>query len=173
MRKKVIKVRLDPNSIADAITELQMYKEELERRVELLVKTLTDRGAEIARAKVVDMDAVYSGDLLGSINSYLSATGAIPVGFIRVNADYGMFVEFGTGIVGAENPNHPAHSAFDWEHDIHGHGYSGWWYPGDDGQAHWTKGQPSRPFMYETARQLEAEFPKIVQEVFGCSTKSF
>ena len=166
MKKKVIKVRLDPKSIEDAITELQMYKEELERRVRLLVETLTDRGADIARAKVVEMDAVYSGELLSSINSYLFAFGGNPVGFIRVNADYGMFVEFGTGIVGENSPHHPAQGAFDWEYDVNDHGELGWWYPGDDGQLHWTKGQPSRPFMYETAQQLKREFPKIVQEVF-------
>lgn len=166
MRKKVIKVKLDPDSIAKAISELQMYKEEVERRVHLLIETLTDRGADIARAKVVEMDALYSGELLGSINSYLFAFGGNPVGFIRVNAEYGMFVEFGTGIVGKNSTHHPAHGAFDWEHDVHAHGEAGWWYPGDDGKAHWTQGQPSRPFMYETAQQLKEEFPKIVKEVF-------
>ena len=167
MKKKVITVRLDPESIANAITELQMYKEEIERRVQILVETLTDRGADIARAKVVEMEAVFSGELLDSIGSVLYTSGSNPVGFIRVNAEYGMFVEFGTGIVGEEGEKHPAHSAFDWEHDVHEHGYSGWWYPGRDGKAHWTKGQESRPFMYETAQQLIAEFPQIVQEVFG------
>lgn len=166
MKRKVIKVRLDPDSVAQAITELQMYKEDVERRVRLLVETLTDRGAEIVRAKVVDMDAVRTGELLESVGSYLFAFGGDPVGFIRINAEYGMFVEFGTGIVGKNNAKHPAHSAFDWEHDVHDHGDLGWWYPGDDGKAHWTKGQPSRPFTYEAAEQLKAEFPKIVKEVF-------
>ncbi len=165
--RKVIKVRLDPHSIANAVTELNEYKADLERRIRLLVETLTDRGADIARAKVVEMDAVYSGDLLKSINSYLFSFGKNPVGFIRVNAEYGIFVEFGTGIVGKTSPYHPAHSAFDWEHDVHDHGNAGWFYPGDDGKAHWTKGQPSRPFLYETALRLKQEFPKIVKEVFG------
>lgn len=165
--KKVIKVRLDPHGIANAVAELNEYKADLERRVRFLIETLTDHGADIARAKVVEMDAVYSGELLGSINSYLFSFGGKPVGFIRVNAEYGMFVEFGTGIVGKTNPYHPAHSAFGWEHDIHDHGNAGWFYPGDDGKAHWTKGQPSRPFLYETAMQLKQEFPKIVKAVFG------
>lgn len=165
--KKVIKVRLDPKSIEAAITELQAYKEDVERRVRILVETLADHGADIARAKVVEMDALYSGKLLGSINSYLFTFGGNPVGFIRVNADYGMFVEFGTGIVGANNSHHPAQNAFAWEYDIHGHGNAGWWYPGDDGKPHWTKGQPSRPFLYETAQQLKREFPQIVKEVFS------
>lgn len=167
MKKKVITVRLDPDSVAKAISELQMYKEEVERRVRLLVETLTDRGAEIARAKVVEMDAVYSGELLSSINSYLFAFGGSPVGFIRVNAEYGMFVEFGTGVIGKTVDHHPLQSAFGWEYDVNEHGWVGWLFPVGDGTYRRTYGQESRPFMYETALYLKDKFPKIVQEVFG------
>lgn len=167
MKKKVITVRLDPESIAKAISELQMYKEEIERRVQLLVETLTDRGADIARAKVVELDAVYSGELLSSINSYLFAFGGDPVGFIRVNAEYGMFVEFGTGIIGKTVDHHPLQDAFGWEYDVNNHGWVGWLFPTDDGSYRRTYGQESRPFMYETALKLKSEFPKIVKEVFG------
>lgn len=165
--KKVIKVKLEPKSIENAITELQMYKEDLERRVILLVKKLTERGAVIARAKVVEMGAYYTGELLNSIDSYYFAFGGAPVGFIRVNADYGMFVEFGTGIVGENGPHHPAEEVFGWEYDVNQHGEVGWLFPTDDGTYRRTRGQASRPFMYETALQLRDEFPAIVKEVFG------
>lgn len=165
--KKVIKVKLDQHSIANAITELQMYKEDLDRRVTLLVKKLTERGAQIARAKVVEMGAFYTGELLNSINSYYFSFGGAPVGFIRVNAEYGMFVEFGTGIVGENGNHHPAESAFGWEYDVNQHGEVGWLFPADDGTYRRTRGQESRPFMYETALKLRDEFPAIAREVFG------
>lgn len=165
--KKVIKVKLDPQSIDNAITELQMYKEEIERRVTLLVKRLTESGADIARAKVVELGAYYTGELLSSINSYLFASDASTVGFIRVNAEYGMFVEFGTGIVGKKGKHHPAESVFGWEYDVNNHGEIGWSFPTDDGSYRRTRGQESRPFMYETALKLRDEFPIIVKEVFG------
>ncbi len=173
--KKVIKVKLDPHSIENAITELQMYKEETERRVLMLIKKLAERGVEIARAKVIEMGAVDSNELLGSIDSCLVGS----VGFIRVNAEYGMFVEFGTGIVGSKD-SHPASDAFGWEYDINDHGENGWFYPYNNNRHHkfrfnpetgkfqpWTDGMKARPFMYETALQLRDEFPKIVAEVFG------
>lgn len=160
--KKVIKVKLDQQSIADAITELQMYKEEVERRIALLVKKLTERGADIARVKIVEMGAVDTSELLNSVESCLVGN----IGYIRVNAEYGMFVEFGTGIVGA-GKTHPASEAFGWQYDIHQHGEKGWHFPADDGSYPITRGQPSRPFMYETALQLRDEFPAIVKEVFG------
>lgn len=159
---KVIKVKLDPKSIENAINELNAYKEEVERRVKLLITVLVERGAEIARAKIVEMEAIDKGNLLNSVESVLAGN----VGYIRVNADYGIFVEFGTGIVG-EGKSHPQAGEFDWEYDIHEHGEAGWHFPADDGSWPITKGQPSRPFMYETAQQLRAELPSIIKEVFG------
>ena len=165
--KKIIRVRLDPQSIANAINELNAYKADLERRIALLVDTLTSRGAEIARMKVIELGAYRTGELLNSIDSFLFSFGAAPVGFIRVNADYGIFVEFGTGIVGQNAKHHPAESAFAWSYDVNAHGELGWLYPTDDGSYRRTRGQASRPFLYETALQLRNEFPSIVKGVFG------
>lgn len=172
--KKVIKMKLEPKSIDEAIRELRAYKEDLERRVQLLVKILTDNGANIARAKVVEMGAYDTGELLSSIESCVSGS----VGFIRVNAEFGIFVEFGTGIVG-ERDSHPAADAFNWEYDINDHGEEGWFYPYNSSRKHkykfnpetgqkqpWTAGREAKPFMYETALKLKDEFPVIVREVF-------
>ncbi len=159
---KVIKVKLNPKSIEKAITELQMYKEDVERRVKLLLDVLIERGAEIARAKIVELDAIDSGNLLKSVESVISGN----VGFIRVNSEYGIFVEFGTGIVGDGSP-HPQSGEFDWEYDVNEHGDAGWHFPADDGSWPITKGQASRPFMYETAQQLREEMPYFIKGVFG------
>lgn len=100
-----------------------------------------------------------------------------------------MFVEFGTGIVGAGGPEHPflrgSHQV-DWEYDDKGHGESGWWYPTtyDDpnttkefrpagknkkGESYragwwaWTKGQESRPFLYNTWLYISRSATETVQ----------
>ncbi len=159
---KTIKVKLSPKSIEKAITELQMYKEEVERRVKTLLEILTERGAEIARAKIIDFDAVDKGNLLGSVESFVLGN----VGYIRVNAEYGMFVEFGTGIVGEGSP-HPLSGDYNWQYDINNHGEAGWHFPADDGSWPITKGQKSRPFMYETEQQLREEMPYFIKGVFS------
>ena len=46
-------------------------------------------------------------------------------------------------------------------------GRVGWIYPTDDGGFRFTEGMQSRPFMYETALELQREFPRIAKEVFG------
>ena len=64
-----------------------------------------------------------------------------------------------------------------WKYDVNDHGEAGWWYPTDDdnlirytapdGKTYgWTKGMASRPFMYETAKELEVLCQQIAKKVF-------
>lgn len=40
------------------------------------------------------------------------------------------------------------------------------WYYFKDGDWHWTKGMPSRPFMYQTGMDLRARIESVAREVF-------
>ena len=170
---KTISVRLDPQSIADAISELEEYKKEVERRSKLLVQTLTDLGVEIVRVKIVGMGAVYSGELLSGVDGYFSP--ALNAGYVRVSSDHVAFVEFGTGVVGQASPHSNGEylSKAAWSYASGAkifttkNGRVGWIYPTDDGGYRFTEGMQSRPFMYETALELQREFPRIAKEVFG------
>lgn len=170
---KTISVRLDPQSIADAINELEEYKKEVERRSKLLVQTLTDLGVEIVRVKIVGMGAVYSGELLSGVDGYFSP--ALNAGYVRVSSDHVAFVEFGTGVVGQASPHSNGEylSKAAWSYASGAkifttkNGRVGWIYPTDDGGYRFTEGMQSRPFMYETALELQREFPRIAKEVFG------
>lgn len=81
---------------------------------------------------------------------------------ITVGGDEVFYYEYGTGIVGSQNP----HPDDPWEYDVNGHGEDGWYYiPSEnhhlsyadntfvnkrgDTVAH-TKGIPSKPFIYKT-----------------------
>lgn len=168
--KKVIKVKLDPKSVEDAIKEIEEYKKDLERRVRLLLKTFTDRGVAIAKAKVVEHKIIHDMSLTNSIHGFVMGN----AGFIRVDDKNAVFFEFGTGPVGASNP-HPMGGA-NYESqgwytaangkpmdDLYG------WTPltAEDGSdIFYTEGQAAKPFMYETALKLRDEFPGMVKEVF-------
>lgn len=96
-------------------------------------------------------------ELSNSISYKLLRDGVV----LSVNAKYAIYVEYGTGIVGSQNP-HPKIDR--WFYDVKGHGNQGWWYQTDfaypnqlsfvdpdTGQLWaWTKGQTSKPFMYQT-----------------------
>ena len=163
----------EDKSIKKAISDLKRYKKKVETNAKLLVQRLTDYGAEIARIKIVSLGAYYSGELLSGVDGYYSPS--LNVGFVRVTSDHVAFVEFGTGVVGQNNAHKNGEylSKAAWQYASGAKifttkdGRVGWIYPTDDGGFRFTEGMASRPFMYETALELQNNFPRIAKEVFG------
>ena len=161
------------NSIDNAVKELLQYKKDVEAKSRLLVQRLTDYGAEIARIKIVNMGAYYSGELLSGVSGYYSPI--LNAGFVKVTSDHVAFVEFGTGVVGQNSPHkngeYLALAAWDYASGpkifTTKDGRVGWIYPTDDGGFRFTEGMASRPFMYETALQIQRDLDKIAKEVFS------
>jgi len=134
-----------------------------------LDKTLAKVEIAIEDAFVRIGDLVYKR-LLENISYYglgdtsLASTATITRywdGFaVSVGADYAFFVEYGTGVVGQSSP-HPSYVG-KWEYDTNGHGIDGWYYPTTESDPNpykhyyngvlygFTRGMPSRPFMYNT-----------------------
>lgn len=170
---KTIRASLDPASVANAIKELQEYQKDVENKTRLLVQRLTDYGAEIARVKIASMGAFYSGELLSGVGGYYSPT--LNAGFVRVTNDHAAFVEFGTGVVGQNNPHRNGEylAKAAWQYATGPKifttkdGKVGWIYPTDDGGFRFTEGMRSRPFMHETAVELAIIFEQIAMGVFN------
>lgn len=164
---------LDPKSIDKAIKQLKKYKQEAEQKTIELATQLAERGAEIARIKLVEYGAIQTGDLLSQIGGYFSPT--LNMGVIKVSSKYAAFIEFGTGVVGQQNPHpsgkgtyksegwltaadeKPMDALYDWKPIV---------LPNGD-VIYYTEGQAAKPFMYETAKQLERDFISVAKEVFG------
>lgn len=81
---------------------------------------------------------------------------------LKIGTDYAIYVEYGTGIVGKQGQPHP-NPEIPWQHDINGHGEDGWFYM-ENGRGHWTSGQASRPFMYETWLWARRAFTNILNK---------
>ena len=163
MGKTVIKFSLNEKDIDRAITEIEKFKKQFIAKCNSLIEALTEEGVKVAKLKVAELDAVYTGELMNSIDGYYSPT--YNVGIIKAGAYYAAYVEFGTGVVG-KGSAHPNPGG--WQYDVNGHGDKGWvYYDDDSGKFRWTKGFKSRPFMYNTARQLEKDCARIAKEVFG------
>lgn len=144
-----IKISLNEASINAALAEVKAYQKKVEAAAAKLAEYLMEQGVEIAKMNVSDMNALDSGELYNSISSLYDGN----AGFVIAGATHAAFVEFGTGISGKNNP-HPEVAVAGWKYDVNDHGELGWWYIGRDGQYHWTKGMPSRPYMYQTAQAL-------------------
>lgn len=169
---KQIKIRLDTKDIIRAIRELRSYKEEIERKSRQIVMSLVDDGVNILRAVIIEMNINDTGDLYSSVDGYYSAS--LNAGIIRVNCEYAVFVEFGTGTVGKDSP-YPGAAMAEAGYKYCGgthyfttkDGRIGWVYPTKDGEFRFTEGLPSRPFMYETAKELRKQLDDKIKEVFA------
>ena len=157
-----IKAKLSGESLERAIKQLKDYTQKVKKAPDQIVKAMTKQGVEIAKEEVQLFGAVTSGELLeGIVEEYHGKKG-----YVHSTAPHSALVEMGSGVIGARNPNGNGTVPGGWQgYDIHNHGDAGWWYPGRDGRRHWTKGMPSRPYMYNTAQMLRRHYADIAREV--------
>ena len=157
---KHIDMTLDPESVAAAIKTVKDLQEWLGKALAELARYLTEEGGKgIAQMYIAQFPAIDTGYMADHIEGkYDTKTHS---GKLTANAEYAVYVEYGTGIVGAANP-HPEPEG--WQYDVHHHGVAGWWYPSAEGWYQprdggplmaWTMGAPARPFMYNTMLELE------------------
>lgn len=163
---KVIHCKLSPEGIDKAIKEIEDYQKEIVEKTKKLAKRLATDGVHIAKFKISEKDAVYTAELLSSMQVRSGDVLQDGASYkIYTGCPWAAYVEFGTGVKGKGNP-HPDVSIVGWRYDINEHGNGGWNYY-RDGAWHHTSGMPSRPFMYETAQELSMEIAKIASEVFA------
>ena len=143
------------NSIKESKNQLLKFRNRIKEQTDLSVKKLTQMGYEYMMSIV----KVESGELASSISWDFSAKEN--KGVIKVGAEYAIFVEFGTGIVGATFP-HPKSDT--WQYDVNSHGESGWWYYDEkQKRTRWTRGQPASAFVYKTMEFIKKESPNILK----------
>lgn len=170
---KRIQVRLSVDSVQRAVREIAGYKTEIQHRADQLVEMLADEGVEIA---LIESEKLYqTGQLRQGIHSEYGCNAA----FVKCSCTYAVYVEFGTGVKG-EGASHPESAVFGWSYDVNSHGEAGWWYPTSPNDPNptlrqtkngiyiaWTKGMPSRPFMYNTAQQLRQLVIPAARSIFN------
>lgn len=157
---KTIKVELSPAGIKRAQKEIREYRKSIRYKVARLMTALSQKGYECVIQNISSLDMPYS---TGALLSGAGYSHDKKMAKIYVASDHAVFVEFGTGIVGKENPNELA-SKFGYRYDINDRGNNGWYYYTD--KLHWTKGMPSRPYMHPAFNQLREELSGLAKEIF-------
>ena len=174
--KRVFKTDLSRSGISDLRKQLVDYKNNvLHQKVDLLAKMLAEKGVAIAQTNIATYDAIFTGELISSIEArYGGSTKGTAVFYVVADSRHAVFVEFGTGQLGQEGGYpYPFPEGIAWEYNTGKTifeiepGQYGWFYPGDDGKWYFTQGMPSRPFMYETSIELRGIVEKTAKEVFG------
>lgn len=175
--EKTININLfDQKSIQAAVKALKDYENSLEYKCRLLAETLAEKGVEIARVQIADLDAIFTSELLQSIHAeYVGSVKGGGVWSVVAGTDHALFVEFGTlgSIGGKKEYPYPLPEGVQWNYGSGSNiiqlanGQYGWFYKGDDGKVYWCEGMDSRPFMYLTGIELEKDVVKAALEVFG------
>lgn len=174
MAKKILKADLSVSSIRKLQQDLEKYRDSIEYKTRLLAEKLAERGVEIARVHAASLDAIFTGELIGSIHSeYKGSQKGGAVFAVVADSDHAAFVEFGTGIVGQESPYpYELPEGVTWQYASGktirqlADGRYGWFYP-KDGQWYFTEGMSARPFMYETSLELQKIVVETAKEIFG------
>ena len=175
MKKRVIKVRLNEQSIDRAIKELNDYKKWLTDKTKEFLKALADEGVEIASAKFGQ--AVYDGT--NDVTCQMEDRGENKVAVMAIGS-VTLFIEFGTGVRYPDN--HPEAAENGMVRGAYGYKLGrlekGWRYTGEPGsngevitegkhagEIH-TYGNPANMSMYLTVRELQDKFEEIARRVY-------
>lgn len=156
---------LDPDSIDEAIAEIERYETFVAEKAQELVRLLKELGVEKAKELV----PVDTGVAQASIIGYMDED----KGIIQAGG-YCKYIEFGTGVrgLGSQHPSPEYLAIMQWAYNSGAtifttkDGREGWYYPADDGSWRFTEGMPSRPFMFETAQYLKSEAVRLAKEAF-------
>lgn len=176
MAKRVFKTDLSVKGIEKLKKDLLNYQNNtLQQKVDLLAKRLADIGVDIAQVNIARLDAIFTGELIASLHTRFGGSSKGSATFYIVSdSEHAVFVEFGTGQLGAEGGYpYPFPQGVDWQYNVGetiipiSTGEYGWFYRDDNGNVYFTQGMPSRPFMYETSLELAKLVVKTAKEVFA------
>ena len=162
---KVIRMKLTPDSIDDAIKQLQTYRDSIETKKNKLVRMLAEIG--VREASVRFTTAIYDGINDSSVNLKISKNGCV----IEAKGKAVCFIEFGAGVYHNTGEPYP-----DPRPDgIVGIGEYGkgqgkrqaWGFRNEAGEVVVTRGNPAAMPMWYASEEMRNNILKIAREVFG------
>ena len=153
-------IRLSVSSLTDYIKELELKKEQILKATENIATRLAEEAGKDTYKSVEIIPAQMYG---GTAIAYARSTDEIDT-----------YREFGTGIVGSQNPHvDEALAKSGWQYDVNKHGEKGWWYPVDTGETYkgtnivelrWTKGQPAQKKFYYASKRAKEKALEIAKQ---------
>lgn len=178
MAKHTISLSLSEKSINEAIQQIELYKDTLQYKCELLAERLAELGdkaaimsiSESPLGRTVSMKVDKSPTEMGctavliAIGKTVESEGREP--FCTLLA-----IEFGAGAYynsGNENPkaNELGLGVGSYPGQVHAFS-DGWYYLGKDNQWHYTHGVKATMPMYNASAEIINQYKQIAKEVFS------
>ena len=164
--KRVIKMSLSTESIANAIAELKAYRDSIEVKKNKLLKELANIG--VKEASVRFTAAIYDGVNDVGVTAETTSNGYC----IKAKGKAVAFIEFGAGVY--YNPTGPYYPLEKPEGIVgigeYGYGRGkrkAWGYPDGSGGVKITHGNPAAMPMWYASKEMQSKILKIAKEVFG------
>ena len=143
------------NLSVSSLTEYKKILEEYKKKLPQVAENIVKRVSEVGLQNNHDSTKLLPVKKEGSVVS----------GGIKTTDEIDTYREFGTGIVGSQNPHIAEYLAeVGWIYDVNEHGEKGWKYPKGDGTYGWTKGIPASKKFYNAMIRMEEELPIIAKE---------
>lgn len=158
---KVIKCKLDVDSLQNAIDELKEYRDSINDKLQQFVAALLEDGITVANAR---LNSTIGDSVEGVIGFGINADGDIVTATISLEGSDALFIEFGAGIAYNTGMQHPYASEFGYgvgtypsKHPPNKAMNPGYWYYRENGELVKSIGtQASMPIYHaaETMRNI-------------------
>lgn len=148
------------DSMRLSVTSLNEYIKQLEMKKEQILKATANIATRVAEE--AGKDTYKSVEIIPA-----EVQGTRAIAYARSTDEIDTYREFGTGIVGSQNPHvDEALAKSGWKYDVNEHGEKGWIYPKKDGTFGWTKGQIAQKKFYFASKRAREKFLEIAKEEF-------
>ena len=172
---------LSGKSFRETAKEVRAYREELKRKVELLIDLTAQAGYDVIES-ILEAH-VDTGETVGSLDIKYSHKSGHYKARIVVASDAILFLEFGSGLQGLNGAQNPA--AVEMPFPVGAGTYPstvppqsadfanweipspGWHYIGDDGNMHWSTGMVASMPMYRGGEEMARVVQEIARKVFA------
>ena len=171
---KKISFGLSVVEINRAIRELEQYKRDFVRKVELLrvrvAERLAQKASDVFTGAVVDYLTHGESKKLADVKVSVGDHGDVTL--VIASGEDAIWVEFGAGVYhngSAGSSPHPKGAELGFTIGEYGKGYgkkAAWGFY-EDGELHITRGTPAKMPMYRAMESVCNEIESIAREVFG------
>lgn len=169
MARRVFTADLSVSGIDGLIKQLQDYERDLKDRNKLFVERLAEVGIPVIDSKIAE--AQGDSDKTHSTEISVVSSGDTTQATLTLSGRDVLFIEFPTGIYYNNAVHHPKAAEFGYGVGTYGKGQGltpgYWWYKGDDGKYHFSRGTECTMPMYSASLEIIRQIEAVAREVFS------
>ena len=175
MARRTIQADLTTSSIESLIQQLESYKQEIVDKNVLFVEKLAKIGIPVIDTKI--MQAQGDSDKAHDTEISVVSSADVTTATLKLSGKQILFIEFPTGIYYNNAVHHPKAAEFGYGVGTYGKSKTGrpsrglypgyWWYKGDDGNMHFSRGTECTMPMYSASLEIIRRVQEVAKEVFG------